>query len=155
MTKEEHEFFSLQLKKMNALALMLNSFASEFSSFRTKMVQYDIDAKSLEGQIRQLEVRRADAEKMLRERKAMAEAGTAQIRDQLPKRHLELVERESKIKIKEVAIAEQQKKADELLVAAELQSARYGVENVVSKPVVAEPVLEKRGPGRPKAKVEA
>jgi len=154
MTIEEHEFFRAELKKLNTLKVVLNEVVSGISSFENKLVQYDLDAKSLDMQIKKKEEQLAGVEKMIRERRAMVDASTASLRDQLNKKHLELVERDTKLKIREAMIAEQQKKTDELLMAAESQAAKHSkVEPVVQ---AEEPMVEKRGPGRPaKSKVGA
>lgn len=123
MTKEQHTFTEQKLRKMNQLEICLHDFASNFSSFMNDVTQIENDYKSRSSELKKLEVQLEGVEKMIRERRVMAEAGTAQMRDVLQKRHLELVEREAKIDLKERQIAEQQKRINELLGATEVQVA--------------------------------
>ena len=68
----------------------------------------------------------------------MAESGSAQVKEQLNKRHLELVEREARLAAKEQVISEQQGKVDKLLASAENLAERSKAPEKKSKRVTVE-----------------
>lgn len=119
MTSEYHVQFVDGVKSLKAYSDMSAKMAKEFEHLRAFIVQQENRAESME---KQLVAKKAELDAMeakMRENRLMSDSNTKNVQDRLDKRHLELVERESKIRIKEQAIEEQLRKANALVAASE------------------------------------
>jgi hypothetical protein len=119
MTTELHEQFKQHVKTFESFAASSKKLAADIEALRVFLVQQENDAVSLEKQNKKAKAELEDIKRQMQDKRLMADANTRNTQERLDKRHLELVERESKIRIAEEAAAEQLRKANALVAAAE------------------------------------
>lgn len=119
MDAKEHQFFFDGIKRFNTFKSYCAEMAAGMQSLEAKMVHYDNAINSLESRVKAKEQELADIEQRIKERKMHLVANHDGIAGQLNAKHLALLERESKIALKEQMIAETQAKANKLLAAVE------------------------------------
>ena len=122
MTTELHEQFKQHVKTFDGFSAMAKKLAADIEALRVFLVQQENDAVSLEKQNKKAKAELEETKRMIQEKRIMGDANLKNVQDRLDKRHLELVEREAKIRIAEQAADEQLRKANGLLAAAESTS---------------------------------
>jgi division protein CdvB (Snf7/Vps24/ESCRT-III family) len=119
MKAEEHQWFNQEVQKFDAMVNYAKVFSKGLETLRNRVIEYDNKIAGQERQIKEAEAKLENIQKQIQEAQVMRSASHDQRAEFLQKKHLDLVERESKMALRERMIAEQQKKVDELLAAAE------------------------------------
>lgn len=119
MTTELHNQYREHIKTFESLLAMAKKVSAEAEALRVFFVQQENDAVSLEKQNKKAKAELDEVKRQMQDKRLMGDANTRAVQERLDKRHLELVERESKVRISEEAAAEQLRKANALVVAAE------------------------------------
>lgn len=124
MEKEHHDFFCDGVRQFNILAGGFKAMAEGLDGMKNKIIRYDNEVASLERRVKEKEAALESIEKQIKERQAIGEQSVANLREALNKKDLALREREAKIRFREEQIQVAQKKADEILSAAESKQKR-------------------------------
>lgn len=119
MKAEEHLFFVQNMNKFYSVAALCTSLAEGLKDLEFKITDYDNKLRHLIGEKQKKEAELVQLEKRIKERMAMADSGTDNIRNSLNQKHLELIDRENKVRLREMAVTETQEKANAILAAAE------------------------------------
>lgn len=119
MTTELHEQFKQHVKTFETFAASSKKLAADIEALRVFLVQQENDAVSLEKQNKKAKESVEEMKRQVAEKRLMGDANVRNVQERLDKRHLELVEREAKVRISEEAANEQLRKANALVAAAE------------------------------------
>lgn len=119
MTTELHNQFKEHVKTFDSFAAQAKKLAADVEALRVFLVQQENDAISLEKQNKKAKANLDDINRQMQDKRLMGDANTRAVQERLDKRHLELVEREAKVRISEEAANEQLRKANALVAAAE------------------------------------
>lgn len=119
MTTELHNQFKEHVKTFDSFASQAKKLAADVEALRVFLVQQENDAVSLEKQNKKAKAELDDVKRQMQDKRLMGDANTRAVQERLDKRHLELVERESKVRISEEAANEQLRRANALVAAAE------------------------------------
>ena len=149
MDAKEHEWFSFSIKGFKALEVEFRKMSAGFESLRNQLIAYDNKAQSLENAVKAKQAELELVEKKIKDQMRLTDSNTASIREQLNRKHGELMEREALVKAKEDVIAQRMAEAQRTVARAESVVA-VAKEYVPPAPPVVE---EKRGRGRPRKEV--
>ena len=119
MTTELHNQFKEHVKTFDSFASQAKKLAADVEALRVFLVQQENDAVSLEKQNKKAKADLDEIKRQMQDKRLMGDANTRAVQERLDKRHLELVEREAKVRISEEAANEQLRKANALVAAAE------------------------------------
>jgi hypothetical protein len=123
MDTKDNEFFFDHMKTWKTMEGMFGKVHDELRTMRGRLVQFENDLVSADVQLKKKQEELADVAREIKDQKMLGQQSTAKIREELNRRHVELVERESKIKLLERAAQEQLDKANNLLAAAEVKAS--------------------------------
>jgi len=121
---KDHEFFNAYIREFNALSKLFTKMASGFQNLETTLVTLDNKSRSLDGEVQAKRVALAEYEAELKSKRQNEDRGVSQVRQEMERRHRELIEREQKVRAAEIAAEENSKRASALLAAAEAQAPR-------------------------------
>lgn len=124
MIQEEHEQFAEIVKNFKAFESMAKRLISNAGELQAALIRWENKRSSTETEVKTKQDDLAKLENEIKQRRLQANSGAQAIREQFDKRHIELVERENTLRVREQVVAETQAKANALLVQAEAQSAK-------------------------------
>ena len=122
MDAEIHQQFVDGVKSLKSYEAICKKMAEELSHLRAFIVQQENDAVSRDKALKMKQEQLEQIERQMREKRLMSDTNDKNVRDRLDARHLELVEREAKVRMAEEAAQEQLRKANALLAAAEAKA---------------------------------
>lgn len=151
------EFVSKRVERLTSFERACVAMASDLKEMKYQIQQWDAKIKTNEGKILGQKEEMRDLEEQIRRKKIEVAGSFNNIRDDLQRRELALVKREAELVVRENQVKIRANTAEELINKAErVIGKQHKPEPVVEAPApvvavaVPEPVLEKRGPGRPK-----